>query len=182
MLPEKRTNTNVGVGVGVLLQLVGLFVLANNGDAKALVGLLLIVVSLVPFIWGCMNYAEGKGHAKQLGLVGVAGIIGLIVLIVLPDRHPVLPSNRNPCARTAYYLAVLSLIPILGLPLGMAAFVLGIVGLVYASKHEDAHGRAAAWTGIILGGICATLWILLVPPFFGFGDNPIVRWIFNSLF
>ena len=39
------------------------------------------------FIWGCMNYAEGKGHSKEVGLLGVAGIVGLIVLIVLPDRH-----------------------------------------------------------------------------------------------
>ena len=34
-----------------------------------------------------MNYAEGKGHSKWVGLVGLAGIIGLIVLIVLPDQH-----------------------------------------------------------------------------------------------
>ncbi|NIV69734.1 MAG: hypothetical protein GWN41_06290 [Phycisphaerae bacterium] len=33
-----------------------------------------------------MNYAEGKGHSKWVGLVGLAGLIGLIVLAVLPDQ------------------------------------------------------------------------------------------------
>jgi hypothetical protein len=38
-------------------------------------------------IWSCLNYAEGKGHSKWVGLVGMAGILGLIVLMVLPDQH-----------------------------------------------------------------------------------------------
>ena len=86
MLPEKKTKTNVGVGIGIILQLSGL-ILTKMGDKTAMLGQLLIVVGVVPFIWGCMNYAEGKGHSKWVGLVGVAGIIGLIVLIVLPDQH-----------------------------------------------------------------------------------------------
>jgi hypothetical protein len=88
MLPEKKTKTNVGVGLGFILQLGGL-ILTKQGDttATAILGLSLILAGLVFFIWGCMNYAEGKGHSKWVGLVGVAGIIGLIVLIVLPDQH-----------------------------------------------------------------------------------------------
>ena len=64
---------------GVLLQLAGLCL----GD----VGLPLILISIPVFTWGCMNYAEGKGHSKWVGLVGLAGFIGLAVLIVLPDQH-----------------------------------------------------------------------------------------------
>ena len=86
MLPEKKTKTNIGVGIGIILQLAG-FALSNAGETGGLLGLLLILISLPVFIWGCMNYAEGKGHSKWVGLVGVAGIIGLIVLIVLPDQH-----------------------------------------------------------------------------------------------
>ena len=86
MLPDKKTNTNIGVGIGTILQLVG-FVSSRNGETGAIVGSLLIIISIPVFIWGCMNYAEGKGHSKWVGLVGVAGIIGLIVLIVLPDQH-----------------------------------------------------------------------------------------------
>lgn len=79
MLPEKKFSTNLGVGLGVLLQVVGCAV----GD----VGVLLILASIPPFIWGCMNYAEGKGHSKWVGVVGLAGCIGLLVLILLPDEH-----------------------------------------------------------------------------------------------
>ena len=88
MLPEKITRTNVGVGIGFILQLGGLILTKlENTAATALLGLLLILAGLVIFIWGCMNYAEGKGHSKWVGLVGVAGIIGLVVLIILPDQH-----------------------------------------------------------------------------------------------
>ena len=86
MPPQKRTNTNIGVGVGFILQLGGLC-LFTGGQGRALIGLLLIFASLPAFIWGCLNYAEGKGHSKWLGVVGVAGIIGLIILIGLPDQH-----------------------------------------------------------------------------------------------
>jgi len=85
MLPEKKTNTNLGVGIGTILQLAG-FALSKAAES-GVVGLLLILVSLPVFIWGCMNYAEGKGHSKWVGLVGLAGCIGLIVLIILPDQH-----------------------------------------------------------------------------------------------
>ena len=70
------------MGVGILLQLVGLF-LVQTWNTAAIFGLVLIGVSLPVFTWGCMNYAEGKGHSKWVGLIGVAGIIGLIVLIIL---------------------------------------------------------------------------------------------------
>ena len=81
MLPAKRENANVGVGIGIVLQLAGFF-FAKTGAPAAI----LILISIPVLIWGCMNYAEGKGHSKWVGLVGLAGIIGLIVLILLPDQ------------------------------------------------------------------------------------------------
>jgi drug/metabolite transporter (DMT)-like permease len=86
VLPEKRTKTNIGVGLGALLQLVGLY-LAQTADTAAIIGLVLILVSMPVFIWGCMNYAEGKGHSTWVGLVALASIVGLIVLILLPDKN-----------------------------------------------------------------------------------------------
>ena len=74
MLAEKKTNTNIGVGVGILLQLV-------SGMMGPLGGLFLIV-GLAVFIWGCANYAQGKGYSGWLGLLGLASLIGLIVLVV----------------------------------------------------------------------------------------------------
>ena len=85
MLPEYKTKTNIGIGLGILLQLLGRFVTRN--EATALIGLILAIVGLVFFIWGCMNYAAGKGHSKWLGLLGLLSCIGLLILVFLPDRH-----------------------------------------------------------------------------------------------
>ena len=85
MLAEYKTKTNIGVGLGILLQLAGRLVSRN--EATALVGFILILVGVVFFIWGCMNYAAGKGHSKLLGLLGLLSCIGLLILIFLPDRH-----------------------------------------------------------------------------------------------
>jgi hypothetical protein len=61
---------------------------------------------------------------------------------------------KNPKALIAYYCAIFSLIPCLGLPLGITAFVLGLLGLKAANAHPSAHGKVHAWVGIILGGLC----------------------------
>jgi hypothetical protein len=71
---------------------------------------------------------------------------------------------KNARALTAYYLAIFSLIPLIGLPLGLAAFVLGILGLKFRRQHPTAGGTVHAWIGIILGGLC------------GFGHLALVFW------
>jgi uncharacterized membrane protein len=86
MLAENRTKTNIGVGVGIILQVIGRMLVLRNPDL-ALIALILTLVGLVFFVWGCMNYAVGKGHSKWLGLLGLLSCIGLIVLIFLPDRN-----------------------------------------------------------------------------------------------
>jgi len=86
MLPEKKTNTNIGIGLGILLQFAGSS-LAYANEAAAIPALVLTLLGAIFFIWGCMNYAEGKGHSKWLGLLGLLSCIGLIILIILPDHH-----------------------------------------------------------------------------------------------
>ena len=86
MLPDKKTKTNIGVGIGIILQIAGR-VLAATSETGAILGLVVVLVGAVVFIWGCMNYAEGKGHSKWLGLLGLLSCIGLIILIFLPDHH-----------------------------------------------------------------------------------------------
>ena len=69
---------------------------------------------------------------------------------------------KNAHALWAYYLGVFSLVPCFGLPLGIAALVLGIKGLKFARQHPDAKGEVHAWIGIVLGSLCATVNMLLV--------------------
>jgi len=69
--------------------------------------------------------------------------------------------HRNPYALWAYYLGVFSLIPCLGLPLGIVALVLGIKGLKFARQNPDTQGKVHAWIGIVLGSLCALANILV---------------------
>jgi hypothetical protein len=74
---------------------------------------------------------------------------------------------KNPKALIAYYLGVFSLIPCVGIPLGIAAVILGILGLKFAAANPTARGKVHAWVGIILGGLCALGYTLLPLYFYG---------------
>ena len=94
MLAEKKTKTNIGVGIGIALQFAGRMFLGGNkeddpvaDEGLAFLGLILVIAGLLFFIWGCMNYAEGKGHSRWVGLIGILSCIGLIILVILPDHY-----------------------------------------------------------------------------------------------
>lgn len=59
----------------------------------------------------------------------------------------------NPLALTSYYLGCFSAIPLLGLLLGPAALVTGILGLRKRMKHPEMKGLAHALVGVIVGGL-----------------------------
>jgi hypothetical protein len=59
----------------------------------------------------------------------------------------------------AYYCGVFSLIPCIGGILGLAAVILGFVGLRVAGDQPSAKGKVHAWIGIILGGVILVLHI-----------------------
>jgi hypothetical protein len=82
-----------------------------------------------------------------------------------PDIMETLIPAHNPKALIGYYLAVFSIIPLLGIVLGIAAFVLGIMGLKEANRNPAAKGKTHAWVAIVVGG------------FFGFGYLILVAWI-----
>jgi hypothetical protein len=82
--------------------------------------------------------------------------------------HPAMPSStsangyssigaiipyKNTAALTSYYFGVFSIIPGLGIVLGIAAFILGIKGRRMAVEHPEVKGVVHAWVGIILGGL-----------------------------
>ncbi len=86
MIAEYKTKTNIGIGLGIILQLVGRY-LMGTGETGAIAGGVLVLIGAVCFIWGCMNYAAGKGYSKLLGLLGLISCLGLLILVFLPDRH-----------------------------------------------------------------------------------------------
>ncbi len=60
---------------------------------------------------------------------------------------------KNPQGLMAYYAGVFGLIPCVGLILGPAAFILGILGIRYANKYPTAGGKGHAIAGIVLGAL-----------------------------
>src|SRR5262245_42544578 len=66
---------------------------------------------------------------------------------------PSLIPYRNPKALIAYYCGVFALIPCVGLLLGPAALVLGILGVRHANAKPQAKGMAHAIVGIVLGSL-----------------------------
>ncbi len=96
-----------------------------------------------------------------------------------PLGHPVQPQQnegdatgglipyKNAPALIAYYISLLSLIPILGIPFGITAFILGIIGLKKRAANPVIKGAAHAWIGIILGGGTTLLYIVALILIFG---------------
>jgi len=58
---------------------------------------------------------------------------------------------KNPHALIAYYLGYPALFPIIGIPFGIAAIILGFMGLSKRKKNPIIKGTAHAWFGIICG-------------------------------
>ena len=69
---------------------------------------------------------------------------------------------KNVRALVAYYFAVFSVIPILGMPLGFIGMALGISGLRFQRQHPRAGGKVHAWIGIVLGGLCGFGYLALI--------------------
>jgi hypothetical protein len=81
---------------------------------------------------------------------------------------------KNPKALAAYYCGFFALIPGLGILLSVAAVVLGIQGVRYASDNPTAKGMAHAITGIVLGVMAFCCWnpIVLFLLWFNFVHMP----------
>lgn len=69
---------------------------------------------------------------------------------------------KNPSALLSYYLGLFSLIPVIGLFLGVAAIVLGIRGIKHYKRQPQVRGIVHAWVGIITGGIFLLIQLLIV--------------------
>ena len=69
---------------------------------------------------------------------------------------------KNPKALIAYYLGILSGLPLIGLPMGIAAFVLGIMGLRDRKRKPAIKGSIHAGIGIGCGGFFALVWTIAI--------------------
>ena len=58
---------------------------------------------------------------------------------------------RNKCALIGYYVGIFGLIPVLGVPLGLAAIVLGLLGIAHWKKNHRSHGLAHSIVALICG-------------------------------
>jgi hypothetical protein len=70
-----------------------------------------------------------------------------------PDAVETFIPYKNPMGLTAYYLGVFSFIPCLGLALGPAALIFGILGVRYRKRHPTAGGVGHAISGIVMGSL-----------------------------
>jgi hypothetical protein len=65
---------------------------------------------------------------------------------------------KNPKALIAYYFGILSGLPVIGLPFGIAAFVLGVMGLRARQRNPIIKGSIHAGIGIGCGAFFTLLW------------------------
>jgi len=75
-----------------------------------------------------------------------------------PDSTGGLIPYKNKYALVAYYMAIFSLLPCIGMPFGVAALILGIIGLKAYNRRPVIKGAVHAWIGIILGFLTSALW------------------------
>ncbi|OAB63825.1 hypothetical protein AY599_18430 [Leptolyngbya valderiana BDU 20041] len=72
-----------------------------------------------------------------------------------PDATGGIIPYKNPAALIGYYLGIFGMFPLLGLPLAIAALVLGIVGLRRRAQGKAYGGSVHAWVAIVLGSIAS---------------------------
>lgn len=65
---------------------------------------------------------------------------------------------KNPKALMAYYLGILSGLPLIGFPIGIAAFVLGVLGIRDRKRNPLIKGSVHAGIGIGCGAIFTIFW------------------------
>jgi drug/metabolite transporter (DMT)-like permease len=87
MLKEFKRRTNTGVGFGWIIMLIGSVQARSQSSGASVLGLCLLLVGAVLFVWGCVQYAKGKGQSGYWGALGLLWLLGLVALFFLPDRN-----------------------------------------------------------------------------------------------
>ena len=66
--------------------------------------------------------------------------------------------TKNPPALIGYYLGIFALIPCVGLLLGPAAIICGVIGMRRAKRNPAIEGVGHAVTAIVLGSVTTVAW------------------------
>lgn len=74
----------VAIYVGALV-----FMPKHMGPVGGVIALTLMLVAIVSWVAGCMDYARSKGYSGVIGLLGLLTVLGLIVLAALHDKYPI---------------------------------------------------------------------------------------------
>ncbi len=70
--------------------------------------------------------------------------------------------TKNMPSLLSYYFGVFGLIPILGMPLTIAAIILGFVGLKHYKKNPTPGAKGHAITGLVLGFVQLAVFIVFI--------------------
>lgn len=96
----------------------------------------------------------GEHHSENPYEVPLAEVVGqppMLPPINEGDATGGVIPYKNPHALIAYYLGIVSLLPIIGVPFGLASLILGIIGLKRRKANPVIKGSVHAWIGIVLG-------------------------------
>jgi hypothetical protein len=87
VLREYTRKTNIGCGIGIVLEVAGRVVTHKHPeDPLQSVGLFLLLIGAVTFVWGCGQFAKAKGYSVWFGLLGIMSLPGLIALALMSDQ------------------------------------------------------------------------------------------------
>jgi hypothetical protein len=105
--------------------------------------------------WKC-----GAENPDQLQTCARCGtdLVVLAQTVVEGDATGGVIPYKNPKALIAYYLGIFSGLPIIGLPIGVAAFILGFLGLRDRRRNPVIKGSVHAGIGIGCGCLFSLLW------------------------
>lgn len=87
MLKEYKRDTNIGVGFGWIAIALSGYVFRSTAFGGPVVGFVVLLTGIGLFLWGCGQYAQGKGYSRYWGALGLLYLLGLLVLVFMPDRH-----------------------------------------------------------------------------------------------
>lgn len=68
---------------------------------------------------------------------------------------------KNPYALVGYYLSIFSMIPFVGIPLGVAGIICGIVGVRRRNRNPIMRGTAHAWFAILFSALVILIQVAL---------------------